>query len=195
MFSGKESRELRREEPTVRVLFEAIWSCALRFATLERGRADMKDTLLMLTGAALLFTGVLAIVAIAQVSSSSAAAPSMVDVAQRLYANAKPKSFDAKCTGKGAKLEVEGDRHRCTRPDGASIVRFAGDDATQVTVYRKGLRKGELGKIKGKLGAPSSVQTLGAVKMHFWFTKEATVSLGFQSSSQSQSTLVSYRAP
>jgi hypothetical protein len=155
----------------------------------------MKDTLLMLTGAALLFTGALGVVAVVQVSSSSAAAPSMVDLAQRLYKNAKPDSFDARCTGKGVKLEVEGDRHSCTRPDGASIVRFAGDDATQVTVYRKGIRKKELGKLEGKLGAPSSVKTLGAVKMHFWFTKKATVSLGFQSSSKSQSTLVSYQAP
>lgn len=155
----------------------------------------MKDTLLMLTAAGLLFTGTLAMVAVLQVSSSSAAAPSMVEVAQRIYKNAKPESFDAKCKGKGVKLEVEGDRHSCTRPDGASIVRFAGDDPTQVTVYRKGIRKGELGEIKGKLGAPNSVKTLGAVKMHFWFTKKATVSLGFQSSSQSQSTLVGFRAP
>ncbi len=155
----------------------------------------MKDTLLMLTGAALLFTGALAIVAVVQVSSSSAAAPSMVDLAQRLYKNAKPDSFDASCKGKGAKLAVEGDRHSCTRPDSASIVRFSGADAKQVTVYRKGIRKAELGNIKGKLGAPNSVKTLGAVKMHFWFTKKATVSLGFQSSSKSQSTLVSFQTP
>ena len=155
----------------------------------------MKDTLLMLTASGVALAGTLALMAALQVSNSRAKASSMVDVAQRLYANAAPASFDAKCKGTGVELEVEGERHTCTRPDGASIVRFSGDDVTQVSVYRKGIRKDAFGQIKGKLGKPDSVKTLGALKMHFWFTKEATVTVGFQSSAESRSTMVSFRSP
>jgi hypothetical protein len=74
-------------------------------------------------------------------------------------------------------------------------VRFAGDKVTDVTVHKKGIQKGALDQIKRRLGPPNSVKTLGAMKMHFWFTKDATIALAFQSSSQSRSTMVSFRAP
>ena len=119
----------------------------------------------------------------------------MVDIAERLYKSATPDSFDRKCAGPGAKLEVDGNRHTCSKGLDTTIVRFAGDKATDVTVHEKGIQKGVLGQIKRKLGAPNSVKTMGAMKMHFWFTKNATVALAFQSSSQSRSTMVSFRSP
>jgi hypothetical protein len=76
-----------------------------------------------------------------------------------------------------------------------TIVRFAGDKATDVTVHKKGIQKGAFAQINRKLGAPSSVKTLGAMRMHFWFTKDATIALAFQSSAASRSTMVSFRSP
>ena len=131
----------------------------------------------------------------AMTSSSRAAGPTMVDVAERLYKSATPDSFDHKCTGPGAELEVDGNRHTCSKGPDTTIVRFAGDKVTDVTLHKKGIQKGVLGQIKRKLGAPNSVKTMGAMKMHFWFTKNATVALAFQSSSQSHSTMVSFRSP
>jgi hypothetical protein len=143
----------------------------------------------------LFVVGVLALTIGTMTSSSRAAEPTMVDVAQRLYKNATPDSFDRKCAGPGAELKVDGNRHACSKASDTTIVRFAGDKVIDVTVHEKGLRKDALGQIKRKLGAPSSVKTLGAMKMHFWFTKDATVVLAFQSSSQSRSTMVSFRSP
>jgi hypothetical protein len=148
----------------------------------------MKNRLLFVVGVLALTTG-------AMTSSSRAAEPTMVDVAQRLYKNATPDSFDRKCTGPGAELKVDGNRHTCSKGSNTTIVRFAGDKAIDVTMHEKGIRKEALGQIKRKLGAPNSVKTLGAMKMHFWFTGEATVALAFQSSSQSRSTMVSFRSP
>jgi len=119
----------------------------------------------------------------------------MVDVAEQLYKNATPESFDRKCTARGAKLEVDGNRHACSKGPGTTIVRFSGDEVIDVTVHKKGIQKGALGQIKRKLGGPDSVKTLGAMKMHFWFAKDATISLAFQSSSESRSTMLSFRSP
>ncbi|MGB8328560.1 MAG: hypothetical protein WCE62_00425 [Polyangiales bacterium] len=147
----------------------------------------MKNRLLFVVGA-LVFT------AVAMASGSGAAAPTMVDLAQRLYKNATPESFDSKCTGPGAKLAVDGDRHTCSTVD-TTIVRFAGTQVTDVTVHKKGIHKEALDQIKRKLGAPDSVKPLGAMKMHFWFTADATVVLAFQSSAKSRSTMISFRSP
>ncbi|KPK17263.1 MAG: hypothetical protein AMJ62_02080 [Myxococcales bacterium SG8_38] len=148
----------------------------------------MKNGMLFVVGA-LVFT------AAASSSGSQAAGPTMVDVAEQLYKNATPESFDRKCTGPGAKLEVDGDRHTCSKDPDTTIVRFAGDKVTDVTVHKKGIQKAVLGQIKSKLGGPDSVKTLGAMKMHFWFAKDATIALAFQSSAQSRSTMLSFRSP
>jgi len=155
----------------------------------------MRETLSVLIRAGILLTGTFALLAIGTASRTQAEGPSMMEVAQRLYSKAEPTSFDEHCKGKGATLEVEGDRHTCTRPNETRIVRFEGDQVTQVTVYRKGIRKETLGQIKRKLGAPDSMKTLGAMQMHFWFTKHAGISLGFQNSAESRSTMLSLRAP
>lgn len=126
---------------------------------------------------------------------SEAASATMVDIAERLYRKATPESFAEQCKGSAAKLEIEGERHSCAKPQMTSIVRFEGESPTDVTVYRKGLHKEVLGQLKRKLGAPSSVKTLGAMKMHFWFTKDASVSVGLQDSARSRSTMVSFRSP
>ena len=155
----------------------------------------MKETLSMVINTGFLLAGAFAIVAALGASDSHAEGPSMLEVAQRLYFKAEPRSFDAKCKGKGASLVVDGDRHTCTRPDETRIVRFEGGDVTQVTVYKKGIRKEALSQIKRKHGAADSVKTLGALEMHFWFTDDAGISLGFQNSNKSRSTMVSFRAP
>jgi hypothetical protein len=152
------------------------------------GGQAMKIRLLFVVGALVWTAG-------AMTSSSEAAGPTMVDVAERLYKNATPDAFDRKCTGPGAKLEVEGDRHTCSKKLDTTIVRFAGTKVTDVTMHKKGIQKGVLGQIKRKLGAPNSVKTLGAMKMHFWFTKDATIAVAFQSSAMSRSTMVSFRSP
>ena len=149
----------------------------------------------MVINTGFLVAGTLAIFAAMAASGSHAEGPSMLEVAQRLYLKAEPESFDAKCKGKGASLVVEGDRHTCTRPDETRIVRFDGGEVTQVTVYKKGIRKETLGQIKRRHGAPDSVKTVGALEMHFWFTDDAGISLGFQNSIKSRSTMVSFRAP
>ena len=137
-----------------------------------------------------------AAMAIAATTSSSAAKePTMVDVAQRLHKHATPDSFDRKCAGPGAKLEVTGARHACSKSQGTMVVRFAGDQASEVTVFKKGIHKNVLAQLRRKHGAPSSVKTLGAMKMYFWFTKDASVSVGIQSSPESRSTMVSFRPP
>lgn len=128
-------------------------------------------------------------------SGAGAKEPTMVDVAQRLHKNATPDGFDRKCAGKGAKLEVTGDRHSCSKPKGTTVVRFAGEEPSEVTVFKKGIHKDVLSQLKRKHGAPSSIKTLGAMKMYFWFTKEASVSVGIQSSPESRSTMVSFRPP
>jgi hypothetical protein len=148
----------------------------------------MKNRLLFVVGALVLTTG-------AMVSGSSAAGPTMADVAERLYKNATPDSFDRKCKGPGAELKVDGNRHTCSKASDTTIVRFAGEKATDVTVVKKGIDQGALGQMKRKLGAPDSVKTLGAMKMHFWFTEDATVAVAFQSSAKSRSTMVSFRSP
>lgn len=147
----------------------------------------MKNGLLFVVGAL--------VTAGAWSSGSQAAGPTMVDVAEQLYKRATPESFDRKCTGPGAKLEVDGDRHVCSKDLETTIVRFAGDKVIDVTVHEKGIQKGALGQIKRKLGGPDSVKTLGAMKMHFWFTKDATIALAFQSSAKSRSTMLSFRSP
>lgn len=128
-------------------------------------------------------------------ASSRAAAPTMVDVAAALYKTATPDSFDRQCAGPEAELQVDGNRHTCSKKHDTTIVRFDGDKPTDVTVHKKGIQTGALGQIKRKLGAPNSVKTMGAMKMHFWFTKDATVALAFQSSAASRSTMVSFRSP
>ena len=79
--------------------------------------------------------------AMAMVVTASAGAkePTMVDVAQRLYEHATPDSFDGKCAGSGAKLEVTGDRHACSRPKGTTVVNFTGEERPQATVFKKGV--------------------------------------------------------
>ncbi|HSN83967.1 MAG TPA: hypothetical protein VLS88_15405 [Polyangiales bacterium] len=148
----------------------------------------MKKGLLFVVGALVLTSG-------ATSSMSRAAEPSMVDVAERLFKNATPESFDRKCTGRGAKLEVDGNRHACSKGLDTTIVRFSGDQVADVTMHTKGIQKGVLGQIKRKLGGPDSEKTLGAMKMHFWFAKDATVALAFQSSAKSRSTMLSFRSP
>ena len=148
----------------------------------------MNNQLFFVVGALLLAAG-------AMTSSSRATGPTMVDVAERLYKRATPDSFDRKCAGPSAKLEVDGNRHTCSKGLDTTIVRFAGEKVTDVTVHKKGIQKGVLGQIKRKLGAPNSVKTMGAMKMHFWFTKNATVAVAFQSSAESRSTMVSFRSP
>ena len=145
------------------------------------------QALWMVSAAALVFT-------IAN-SSSEAARPTMVDVAEKLYRNATPQSFAGRCKANRGKLEADGDRHTCSSVNMTSIVRFSDDRPKSVTVHKKGLHKEVVGQLKRKLGAPSSVKTLGAMKMHFWFTKDASVSVGFQTSSESRSTMVSFRSP
>lgn len=137
--------------------------------------------------------GVLALTVAVVTSSSEAAGPTMVDEARKLYEKATPESFDEKCKEGGATLEVNGDRHTCTKARGTSIVHLTGSEAREVTVFQKGIQKAVVGQIKRKLGAPDSVKTLGAMKMHFWFTEDASISVGFQSSAQSRSTMVSFR--
>ncbi|MGD8608048.1 MAG: hypothetical protein PVH21_12200 [Myxococcales bacterium] len=136
-----------------------------------------------------------AFAAVMMAPSSRAAEPTIVDVASALYKHATPESFDRKCSGPGAELAVDGNRHTCSKKMDTTIVRFAGDKATDVTVHKKGIQKGAFAQIKRKLGAPSSVKTLGAMRMHFWFTKDATIALAFQSSAASRSTMVSFRSP
>lgn len=155
----------------------------------------MKDALSILIKTSIVLTGTFALVAIFTVSDADASGPSMMEVAQRLYAKAAPESFDANCKGKGASLSVEGERHTCTRASDTRIVRFDGENVTQVTVYKKGIRKETLAQLKRKHGAPDSVKTMGTMTMHFWFTEEAGISLGFQDSAKSRSTMVSYRTP
>jgi hypothetical protein len=155
----------------------------------------MKETLSMLINTGIVLAGTYALFSIVTVSSSQAEGPSMMEVAQRLYLKAEPESFDAKCKGKGATLTVDGERHTCTRPGETRIVRFNGEDVTQATVYKKGIRKDALSQLKRKHGAPDSVKTVGALRMHFWFTDKAGISLGFQDSSKSRSTMVSFRIP
>ena len=155
----------------------------------------MKDTFSMLINTGILLAGTFALFAVVAATGSQAEGPSMMEVAQRLYLKAEPKSFDAKCKGKGVTLTVDGDRHTCTRPGETRIVRFKGDEVSQVTVYKKGIRKETLGQIKRKHGAPDSVKTVGALQMHFWFTDDAGISLGFQSSEKSRSTMLSLRTP
>ena len=132
---------------------------------------------------------------VATTAGSEAKEPTMVDVAKRLHQNATPESFDRKCAGKGVKLEVAGDRHACSKPKATMIVTFAGEDPSQVTVVKKGVHKDVVAQLRRKHGAPSSVKTMGAMKMYFWFTKEANVSVGIQSSPESRSTMVSFRPP
>lgn len=139
--------------------------------------------------------GVAALLAVVMSPRAGASSKSMVDVAEALYGNATPESFDRQCKRSGATLEVTGDRHTCTKPIQTTIVRFGGDTASNVSVYRKGLHKEVIGQLRRRLGAPSSVKMLGAMKMHFWFTEKANVSVGFQSSPESRSTMVSYRSP
>ncbi len=148
----------------------------------------MRNRLLWVLGAAMVTTAMTS-------ASSDAASATMVDVAERLYRKATPESFDEQCKGAGAKLEVDGERHSCTKPQLTSIARFDGAGVTDVTVYKKGLHNEVVGQLKRKLGAPNSVKTLGAMKMHFWFTEDVNVSVGFQSSAQSRSTMVSFRSP
>lgn len=139
--------------------------------------------------------GALAVASLTMSASSLAKGPTMVDVARKLYVQATPDAFDRKCVGRSAKLEVTGDRHSCTEAEGATVVRFTGENATAVTVFKNGIRKEVLGQVQRKLGAADSVTTQGAMKMHFWFTKEASVTVGFQSSAKSRSTMVSFRSP
>ena len=119
----------------------------------------------------------------------------MVDLAAKLYASATPESFDSACKGRNYELEVTGDRHACTTPEGTRVVHFIGDKASEVTVIKKGIRKGALDQVKRKHGKPDSVKTQGALKMHFWFTEKASVAVAFQSSTKSRSTMVSFRSP
>ena len=135
-----------------------------------------------------------AVMAIAATTSSlQAKEPTMVDVAERLRERATPASFDCKCTGPGAKLEVTGSRHACSKPQGTTVVRFAGEEANEVTVHKKGIHESVLTQLRRKHGAPSSVKTLGAMKMYFWFTDDASVSVGIHSSAESRSTMVTLR--
>ena len=76
-----------------------------------------------------------------------------------------------------------------------SIVRFGDDRPKSVTVHKKGLHKEVVSQLKRKLGAPSSVKILGPMKMHFWFTKKANVSVGFQTKGEGRATMVSFRSP
>ena len=154
----------------------------------------MKETFSLLINTGIVLTGTFALLAIAT-ANSHAEGPSMMEVAQRLYVKAEPEAFDSKCKGNGATLTVDGDRHTCTRPDETRIVRFEGSNVAQVTIYKKGIRKEAFGQIKRKHGAPDSVKTVGAMKMHFWFTDEAGISLGYQNSAKSRSTMVSFRTP
>jgi hypothetical protein len=128
-------------------------------------------------------------------SGSGAAEATMVELAEKLYRNASPESFDRQCNGSGAKLAVAENRHTCSKQQLTTIVRFEGNRATNATVVKKGLHKEVVGQLKRKLGAPDSVKTLGAMKMHFWFTEDASVSVGLQSSTKSRSTMVSFRSP
>jgi hypothetical protein len=148
----------------------------------------MKNRMPFVVGALVFAAGVMT-------SASRAAGPTVVDVAEGIYRNATPDSFDRKCKGPGAELAVDGNRHTCTKNLDTTIVRFAGEKASDVTVVKKGIDQGALGQIKRKLGAPDSVKTLGAMKMHFWFTEDATVAVAFQSSAKSRSTMVSFRSP
>lgn len=165
-----------------------FWGRAGWAAMLIEGERTMRNGVFLVVSALVFAAGAMA-------SSSRAAAPTMVEMAERLYKNATPDSFDRKCSGPGAELEVEGNRHTCSKKLDTTIVRFAGDKATDVTVHKKGIQRGVLGQMKRKLGAPNSVKTLGAMKMHFWFTKNATIALAFQSSAMSHSTMVSFRSP
>ncbi len=134
-----------------------------------------------------------AAMAIAVAASAGAKEPTMVDVAQRLYERATPNSFDGRCAGAGAKLEVTGDRHSCSKPKGTTVVRFAGEERPEATVFKKGIHKEVISQLRRKYGPPSSVKTLGAMKMYFWFTKDTSVSVGIQSSPESRSTMVTFR--
>ena len=102
---------------------------ALHLFTLANVPVRVSIGYLLLAGyfayTALPLGGAFALVAIFAVSNAGASGPSMMEVAQRLYANAAPESFDANCKGKGASLSVEGDRHTCTRPTDTRIVKFA----------------------------------------------------------------------
>ena len=148
----------------------------------------MRNGALLALGAAMLTVAMTS-------ASSDAASATMVDVAETLYRKATPESFGQQCKGAGAKLEVEGERHTCAKPQMTTIARFDGGAANDVTVYQKGLHTEVVGQLKRKLGPPNSVKTLGAMKMHFWFTKDANVSVGLQSSAQSRSTMVTFRSP
>lgn len=128
-------------------------------------------------------------------STTGAAKATMVDVAESLYTKATPSSFDQRCKGADAELEVSGDRHTCKRSKLTTIVRFSNEAPREVTVFKKGLHKEVISQLKRKLGAADSVKSLGAMKMHFWFTKKANVSVGLQSSAESRATMVSYRSP
>jgi hypothetical protein len=139
--------------------------------------------------------GAVALLALALGSRADAGSMTMVDVAEQLYRQATPESFDRQCKRSGAKLEVTGERHACTKPKQTTIVEFGGEAPNTATVYRKGLHQGVVGQLERKLGTASSVKTLGAMTMHFWFTKKANVSVGFQRSTESRSTMVSYRSP
>ena len=119
----------------------------------------------------------------------------MVERAAELYAKATPESFDRACRGPGTELEVNGERHACSTVQGTTIVRFTGHQVSEVTVQKKGIQKAALNQIQRRFGKPDSVKSEGAMKMHFWFTDDVRVALGFQSSKASRSTLVRFGSP
>ena len=143
------------------------------------------------------FSAVLVVLSSTLVAASSpqVRGSSMVERAAALYAKATPESFDRACRGRAAELEVTGGRHACSTAQGTTIVRFAGDQVSEVTVQKKGIQKGALQQIQRRFGKPDSVKSEGALKMHFWFTDDVRVALGFQSSKASRSTLVSFGSP
>lgn len=143
----------------------------------------------------LLAAAALALWTLAPISGLEAEAPTMVDLASRLYKNATPDSFDSSCRGPDSKLEVTGDRHKCVTPQSTRIVEFAGHKPTNVTVTEKGIRKGVMGQVKRRFGEPDAAKTLGAMKMHFWFTDSVRVGVAFQSSKVSRSTMVRFESP
>ena len=100
----------------------------------------MKHGLATIVGVAL------ALGTLATASHIDAKGPSMVDAAAQLYKKANPESFDKACKGPKAKLEVDGERHKCTTPEGTKIVEFEGNAPKKATVSKKGIHKDVIGQ-------------------------------------------------
>ena len=101
---------------------------------------------------------------------------------------------DKACRGQGNELKVTGDRHECITPARTRIVEFAGEKPSNVTVSEKGIRKGVMGDLKRRFGAPDSAKTLGPMKMHFWFADTVRVSVAFFDSQATRSTMVRFES-